>query len=660
MSDVFLSHSSKDKPIADKVCDFLEGKGLSCWIAPRNIVPGSDWAASISTAVTTCKVFLLIYSANSAVSDQVARELSLAESAQGVFVVPYKVDNTDLTGAFQYYLTGSHWVTANYAKKDYKLEELYNNIISITGMNVQNITNNTYIDNLHIHGGDGSPEQINNAVNSAIKMSNGGAPVPASESNAPAPAAKVKSKMPIILAAVCAVLVIGSVGAFLALSGNDDDDSSSEKAKSDISSSAVESQNDDSDDSSAPTRKQGEKTDVKIAFYGYSDCVGTYSGELNDVGVPDGKGTYKATFTRKYNDEDTTNELTYEGDFVNGVANGQGTSVDKYADVVREYVGGFDNNSWNGKGELTYTYSSGDYSKSVFKGTYTDCSMNGEGECTAYYNNGDIYVYNGEWKDSKKNGKGFDTRTFAADEYNREKQTREGTFVDGVFAGDNNKCTDYYKDGTYIVRTGKFENNEFISGTKETYDASGNLVKTENVEEKTALAAPSGFNVEFDGLTAKVTWDKVEGATGYESDIWDKTKQLKDPYINLNATEGTTTVLVKIRAVADNNGSKTYSDWAEYTFEFPSDSSSALSRPTNFKTTCKDGKATITWDEVKGATGYEYEFNGKTGDLSGEYASISNCKEGDETTVKFRAYTEKDGKRTYSDWTKITFTYKED
>ena len=655
MSDVFLSHSSKDKPIADKVCDFLEGKGLSCWIAPRNIVPGSDWAASISTAVTTCKVFLLIYSANSAVSDQVARELSLAESAQGVFVVPYKVDNTELTGAFQYYLTGSHWVTANYAKKDYKLEELYNNIISITGMNVQNITNNTYIDNLHIHGGDSSPEQINNAVNSAVNMANGGELAHSSN----APAAKAKSKMPIILAAVCAVLVIGSVGAFLALSGDDDDDSSSEKAKSDISSSVVESQNDDSDDSSAPTREQGEKTDVKIAFYGHSDCVGTYSGELNDVGVPDGKGTYTATYTMKYNDEDTAVELTYEGDFENGVAKGQGTSVEKYANVVREYVGGFDNNTWNGEGEDSVTYSSGDISKKVYKATYTNGSLSGECEYTEYDTNGNTYVYNGEWKDGHENGKGIGTWTYAVDEYNREKQIMEGTFVDGGFTGDNNKLTNYYKDGTYKVYTGKYENDDFISGTIETYDASGNLVKTENVEEKTALAAPSGFNVEFDGLTAKVTWDKVEGATGYESDIWDKTQQLKDPYIDLNASEGTTTVLVKIRAVADNNGNKTYSDWAEYTFEYPSESTTALSKPTNFKTTCKDGKATITWDEVKGATGYEYEFNGKTGDLSGASGSLSNCKEGDKNTIKFRAYAEKDGKRTYSDWAEITFTYKE-
>lgn len=150
MSDVFISHSSKDKAIADKVVKFLEDKGLSCWISSRDIVPGTEWAAAINTAITSSKVFLIIYTANSAESGQVVREVSLAESKQGVFVVPYKTDETPLKDSFEYYLTGSHFIAANYAKKDYKLEELYNIISGIVGKHIQNITNNTYIENLHI------------------------------------------------------------------------------------------------------------------------------------------------------------------------------------------------------------------------------------------------------------------------------------------------------------------------------------------------------------------------------------------------------------------------------------------------------------------------------------------------------------------------------
>ena len=49
--DVFISHSHADKPAADAACAALEAKGIRCWIAPRDINPGQDWAASIVEAI---------------------------------------------------------------------------------------------------------------------------------------------------------------------------------------------------------------------------------------------------------------------------------------------------------------------------------------------------------------------------------------------------------------------------------------------------------------------------------------------------------------------------------------------------------------------------------------------------------------------------------
>ena len=45
--DVFISYSSKDKPAADATCAVLESKGIRCWIASRDIMPGSDWGEAI-------------------------------------------------------------------------------------------------------------------------------------------------------------------------------------------------------------------------------------------------------------------------------------------------------------------------------------------------------------------------------------------------------------------------------------------------------------------------------------------------------------------------------------------------------------------------------------------------------------------------------------
>lgn len=44
---IFISHSSQDKDIADRVLSYLESNDQCCWIAPRDIPPGADWADSL-------------------------------------------------------------------------------------------------------------------------------------------------------------------------------------------------------------------------------------------------------------------------------------------------------------------------------------------------------------------------------------------------------------------------------------------------------------------------------------------------------------------------------------------------------------------------------------------------------------------------------------
>ena len=194
MSDVFISHSTKDKEIADGIVDFLESRGISCWIAPRNIVPGSDWAASISTAITASKIFLLIYSENSASSEQVPREISLAESTRGVTVVPYKTDDAPLSGTYQYYLTGAHWIAADAKKKDFKYEELYMFLAGILGKNTQIINAETYINEQHIYQ-DGTPVTQQSGSSSAPAAAPETAAVPASGTASAPSSAPVTNKV---------------------------------------------------------------------------------------------------------------------------------------------------------------------------------------------------------------------------------------------------------------------------------------------------------------------------------------------------------------------------------------------------------------------------------------------------------------------------------
>jgi hypothetical protein len=54
--DVFISYSSQDKPTADAACAALEAANIRCWIAPRDINPGRDYAESIIEAIESARV----------------------------------------------------------------------------------------------------------------------------------------------------------------------------------------------------------------------------------------------------------------------------------------------------------------------------------------------------------------------------------------------------------------------------------------------------------------------------------------------------------------------------------------------------------------------------------------------------------------------------
>ena len=147
MAEVFISHSSADSEIAKMLYHQLEARGISCWISSKDIIPGEDWAKSINDAITKSSVFLIIYSKNSAKSTQVPREIGLA-GARNLCIIPYKIDNTKLEGEFEYYLLNSHWITADVAKNDYKIDELCNAVYSATGK--KTTSNSTYINTVNI------------------------------------------------------------------------------------------------------------------------------------------------------------------------------------------------------------------------------------------------------------------------------------------------------------------------------------------------------------------------------------------------------------------------------------------------------------------------------------------------------------------------------
>jgi TolB-like protein/Tfp pilus assembly protein PilF len=109
---VFISYASPDAAIADTVCAALEHGGISCWIAPRNVVPGEFYADAIVRAIDTTKIIVLILSQSAAGSPHVLREVERASSKRHP-VVSLRTDLAALPASLEYFLNTSHWLDAS-------------------------------------------------------------------------------------------------------------------------------------------------------------------------------------------------------------------------------------------------------------------------------------------------------------------------------------------------------------------------------------------------------------------------------------------------------------------------------------------------------------------------------------------------------------------
>jgi serine/threonine-protein kinase len=109
---VFISYASQDKAVADAVCQGLEKAGVSCWIAPRDVVPGEFYADAIVHAIDATKIILLILSQSAAGSPHVLREVERASSKRHP-VVSLRTDLAPLPASLEYFLNTSHWLDAS-------------------------------------------------------------------------------------------------------------------------------------------------------------------------------------------------------------------------------------------------------------------------------------------------------------------------------------------------------------------------------------------------------------------------------------------------------------------------------------------------------------------------------------------------------------------
>ena len=108
---VFISYSSENRMAADVLCRALEDAGLKCWTAPRDVAPGSEYAAQLVSAIASARLFVLLLSSAANRSPHVRREVERAVSLD-VPILNVRIEDVVPSESLEYFLASTQWLDA--------------------------------------------------------------------------------------------------------------------------------------------------------------------------------------------------------------------------------------------------------------------------------------------------------------------------------------------------------------------------------------------------------------------------------------------------------------------------------------------------------------------------------------------------------------------
>ncbi|MDE5602033.1 MAG: toll/interleukin-1 receptor domain-containing protein [Clostridia bacterium] len=128
--DLFISYAQPNKDIANYVVEKIEKRGYKCFIAPRDITLGNDYAGEIIKGISNCTAVLLVYSEHSDRSGYVLREVNSAVSRNKT-IIPLRIENFVPSEAMEFYLGVTQWLDAYPRILDVHLDDIISIFTSI-------------------------------------------------------------------------------------------------------------------------------------------------------------------------------------------------------------------------------------------------------------------------------------------------------------------------------------------------------------------------------------------------------------------------------------------------------------------------------------------------------------------------------------------------
>lgn len=108
---IFISHASVNFDVAEEICNLIEKSGSQCFLAPRDIRSGYEYAEEIMGGIERSDVMLLLLSKQANSSPHVLREVERAVSKK-IPIIVYKLEEVELSKSMEYFLMSHQWISA--------------------------------------------------------------------------------------------------------------------------------------------------------------------------------------------------------------------------------------------------------------------------------------------------------------------------------------------------------------------------------------------------------------------------------------------------------------------------------------------------------------------------------------------------------------------
>jgi hypothetical protein len=127
----FISYASEDGEKAHDICTNLEKRGATCWIAPRNVRAGREYADEIVTGIERCACMIVLLSHAANKSPFVCREVERAV-ANHKPIFPIRIEAVMPDAGLELFISGTHWLDVWEGNWDDHMRRLAQDVTELT------------------------------------------------------------------------------------------------------------------------------------------------------------------------------------------------------------------------------------------------------------------------------------------------------------------------------------------------------------------------------------------------------------------------------------------------------------------------------------------------------------------------------------------------